>query len=77
MKLKWFAVQGRVPRDDDDSVLVFRAKNVDGAKRQFRNAMCGGRSREDIKKCDEQFDSNGGVYIVSVLESDTEIREAA
>lgn len=75
--MKWFVVHGRVPGDDDDSVIVFRAKNAKNAERRFRHEMRGTRTREDIKEMDKQFDSTGGVYIFNVLESDTEIRTAA
>lgn len=75
--MKWFAVQGRVPRDDDDTVMVFQAENADEARAQFKSAMRDGDSEEAIDACDKQFDTVGGVYIINVLESDTEIREVA
>ncbi|TAN03178.1 MAG: hypothetical protein EPN36_14365 [Rhodanobacteraceae bacterium] len=75
--MKWFAVQGRVPGDDDDTVLVFQAEDAEDAKEQFRDEMRGNRSQEAIDACDERHDSNGGVFIISVLESDSVIRVVA
>lgn len=75
--MKWFAVQGRVPRDDDDTVLVLQAEDSAAAKVQFREAMRFGDPSEAIAACDKQYDTVGGVYIIRTLESDTEIREVA
>lgn len=73
--MKWYAVHGRVPKDDDDTVVTMSAESVEDAKKQFTEEMRFGDSAEEIAACDEEFSSTGGVYILSVFESDTEIRE--
>lgn len=73
--MKWFAVHGRVPKDDDDTVMVIEAADSNAARAEFRRMMTDGRSADEIAETDSQFDSNGGVYIMTILESDTEIRE--
>lgn len=73
--MKWYAVHGRVQKDDNDTVMALCAEDVEDAKKQFRRDMRLGDSAESIAACDEEFDSTGGVFIVSVFESDTEIRE--
>jgi len=37
--MKWFAVSGRVPEDDEASTMVFQADDGQHAKEQFEDAM--------------------------------------
>lgn len=74
----WYAVQGRVPNDDEDALIVFEAENRDDAVRKFAAEMWSNQSIDDetIEEFDERWGSDGGVYVTNVIESDTEIRYA-
>lgn len=72
--MKWYAVQGRTPGDDEDSTLIFQADDSGHATEQFADAMRNGATNEEIEDIDARMGSESGVYITSILESDTEIR---
>lgn len=66
------AVQGRIPFDDDDSILIFENCTREEACQQFSDAMYNGdeEAREaDIRK----HGSDYGVFIIAVLASNSPI----
>lgn len=74
----WYAVQGRVPNDDEDALIVFEAENRDEAVRKFAAELWSNQNIDDetVEEFDARWGSDGGVYVTSVVESNTEIRYA-
>ena len=74
----WFALQGRVPNDDEDALIIFEAENQEEAVRKFAAEMWSNQNIDDeaIEDFDARWGCDGGVYVTAVIESDTEIRYA-
>lgn len=68
---KHFAVSGRIPRQDEDTCLVFLAKNREEAVKKFEAAIW---ENEDQATRDDVFESHRTyVYITAVFCSDSPI----
>jgi len=71
--MKWFAVTGRIPGDDEDSCLVFQDVSRGGAIESFEQAMFEGKPSEAR---DNVFNEHGAsVFINSVVVSNTPIEQ--
>jgi len=73
--LQWFAVTGRVPLEDEDSVYTYQAVNKDAAIAMFKGDMTQNVPPELIEETDRRHGTEGGVFVTSVLRSDSRISE--
>ena len=73
--LRYYAVTGRIPGDDEDTVMVFQADDREHAIEQFKDAMWSGHGDED-DRASMEGEHGTDTYINSVLVSDTPIEEA-
>lgn len=74
-KLKWFAVTGRLPGDDEDTLYVFNVATREDAIKAFEQAMYDNEvnpeeTRESVFKEHGQY-----VFVNSIVSSDTPIAD--
>lgn len=73
--LRYYAVTGRIPGDDEDATMLFQADDREHAIEQFKDAMWSGQGDED-DRASMEGEHGTDTYINSVLVSDTPIEEA-
>ena len=63
----WFVVIGRIPFDDEDTPLAFRAESEQAAVAQFREAMWIGKDRDGLTEDLIDEDGSPKVYVTTVV----------
>ena len=75
-KTRWYAVSGRVHGDWEDCTEVFEAISADSARAAFRESMTSSMSTDEVASLEKEASAVAGVYITSIMVSDSPIREA-
>lgn len=75
-KLKFWAVTGRIPGDDEDSLHVFEVATRDEATEAFENAMYAEETNPEEARNNVWHEYGGYVFINSIVSSESKIEEA-
>lgn len=73
--LRYYAVTGRVPGDDEDVTHIYQAESRDHAVEQFKDALWSGQSEEDRASMEKSEGTD--TYINTVIVSDSPLSDAA
>lgn len=74
--LKFYAVSGRIPGDDEDTTHLFQAEDREHAIEQFKDALWSGKDEDHEDRAGTRDSEGTDTYINSVVVSDSPITDA-
>lgn len=69
---RYYSVTGRIP-DDENVTMIVKATDAEDADRQFRDHLWRNASAEEREAVARDWETDA--YILSIVSSETEIRE--